>query len=213
MQIDPVIEWRRLSEHYRALSEEQLRELAHDYADLTETAQQALRAEMSSRGLGAPMWSDAPQARVQPAGSSAVLNEDGVADGPLVDYTWKTLLCECDTDEQAWQISEMLRQAGIESWIDGPSRYSPHPELDITSPRVLVAADELDQARLVAARPVPQEIVEESQMKGPEFEMPKCPRCGVSDPTFESAEPVNCWKCESCGAEWSDPEPTDDERK
>jgi ribosomal protein S27AE len=214
MLIDPVVEWRRLSEHYRSLGDEELRELARDFADLTDTAQQALSAEMSSRKLGSPeksaqAWNAEPVARTQ-AESVAPHDEEEGADGPLVDYTWKTLLCECDTGEQAWQISEMLRQAGIESWIDGPGQYSPHRDLDMTNPRVLVAADELDRARLIAARPVPKEIVEESQMTGPEFEMPMCPRCGASDPTLEEAEPVNRWKCESCGSEWTDPEPGED---
>lgn len=221
MLIDPVVEWRRLSEHYRSVSDEELRELARDFAELTEAAQQALRAEMSSRRLGSPEMSSSNEgsaARV-PAESAVTRNEphneESGADGPLIDYTWKTLLCECDTDEQAWQISEMLRQEGIESWIDGPGfgsgRYSPHAELDMTSPRVLVAADELDRARLIAARPVPTEIVEKSQMTAPEYEMPRCTRCGASDPTLENAEPVNRWKCESCGAEWNDPEPEESE--
>jgi hypothetical protein len=217
MLIDPVVEWRRLSEHYRSLSDEELRELARDFPDLTETAQQALRAEMSSRRLGSP---EMPVSNVKPAADVQAESPGPPDDGEsgtnssLVDYTWKTLLCECDTDEQAWQISEMLREVGIESWIDGPGygsgRYSPHADLDLTNPRVLVAADELDRPRLIAARPVPKEIVEESQMTGPEFEMPVCRRCGASDPTLESTEPVNHWKCESCGAEWDDPEPGED---
>ena len=51
MQADPIAELRRLTEHYRELSDDELRNLAADFADLTETAQQALRTEMQSRGL------------------------------------------------------------------------------------------------------------------------------------------------------------------
>jgi hypothetical protein len=54
MQIDPVLEWQRLTAEYRQKGEEELLELARDFADLTETAQQALRQEMRSRGLGDP---------------------------------------------------------------------------------------------------------------------------------------------------------------
>jgi hypothetical protein len=69
---------------------------------------------------------------------------------------------------------------------------------------VQVAADQLEQA--VLASPIPQEVIEESQKKMPEFELPGCPTCGASDPLLESADPVNTWLCETCGAEWSDPE-------
>ena len=51
MQADPIAELRRLTDHYRELSDDELRDLAADFADLTETAQQALRTEMQSRGL------------------------------------------------------------------------------------------------------------------------------------------------------------------
>jgi transposase-like protein len=69
-----------------------------------------------------------------------------------------------------------------------------------------VAADQLEQAQAVLASPIPQEVIEESQIKVPEFELPGCPMCGASDPLLESADPVNEWLCESCGAQWSDPE-------
>ena len=52
MQADPIAEWQRLTEHYREMSDEELGELACDFDDLTETAQQVLRSEMRSRGLG-----------------------------------------------------------------------------------------------------------------------------------------------------------------
>jgi len=115
-----------------------------------------------------------------------------------VEYTWKTLLCECEEREQAHQIWEMLRRAGIESWIQSRERG-----LNFT--RVLVAADELDRARAIIANPIPQDIIDESRETVPEFELPRCPACGAEDPVLESTEPVNSWTCENCGEEWTDP--------
>ena len=68
----------------------------------------------------------------------------------------------------------------------------------------MVAADQLDQAREIAARPIPKEIVEQSKMQTPEFEPPVCPNCGAGDPVLESVDPVNSWRCEACGKEWSE---------
>jgi len=62
-------------------------------------------------------------------------------------------LCECEEREEAWQIREVLRQAGIESWIEGQgSRVWD----GMGNPRILVAADQFEQAREIATRPIPQ---------------------------------------------------------
>ena len=229
MQADPMLEWQRLSEHYREMDDDELRQLATDFADLTDTAQQALRSEMRSRGLGdaqapeTPLTTDAPQsntpsapatARVEPepgpeypgfyAGYFGRMPElvpdapDGTDDESPHDYTWKTVLCDCDTNEQAQELSAALQQAEIESWIQESREFGRR------NPRVLVAADQLAQARAIAARPIPPEIVAESQTKVPDFNPPSCPKCGAPDPILEGVDPVNSWKCEQCGQNWSD---------
>ena len=70
---------------------------------------------------------------------------------------------------------------------------------------MLVAADQLEQARAIAAQPIPQEIIEESKTEVPEFELPVCPKCGAADPVLEGVDPVNTWRCEACGYEWTEP--------
>lgn len=233
-------EWRALTSHYRSMVDEELFELGADFNNLTPTAQQVLRDEMRLRKLGDPQ-APAPAREftvpaipppIPPAGSSESLlgraalafgarapdlvsnAPEAPAAGP-VEYTWKTLLCTCESDEQAWQIHEMLRRVGIETWIEGPSTYanssgSQEMSFDTGSRRLMVAADQLEQARAMAAQPVPADIIEESQTAPTEFEAPVCPRCGAADPILEDVEPVNAWKCEACGAEWTDPDPDAD---
>ena len=217
MQANPIEEWQRLSELYREKSEEELRELADDFADLTETAQQVLRDEMRKRGMGDPgarpiaqNHADRPSAESNPPATMhwepQSRQEDSAADQENPDqpheYTWKTPLCECEDREEAWQLGEVLRRAGIESWIEqeGSSRYS----FGIGNPRILVAADQLDQARSIAAQPIPQEIVEQSKVDPPAFEPPACPQCGAKDPVLEEVDPANSWRCESCGKQWTE---------
>lgn len=242
MQADPILEWQTLTAHYHELSDDELRELAADFNDLTETAQQVLRTEMRSRGLGnpeaagaVPLASNVPPAMsASPAAplprnfapdtsdsiieraalafgahSPALVSEApdtaGEEDGP-VEYTWKTLLCECDTSQEASELSDALKQAGIESWIEGPKpgAYSAYASFELSNPRVLVAADQLEQARAMAARPIPPEIVEEAETDVPEFVPPSCPKCGASDPVLEAVDPANSWKCEQCGERWTE---------
>ena len=74
----------------------------------------------------------------------------------------------------------------------------------------LVAADQLEEAQHVIAHPVPAEIVEQSQVAVPEFEMPTMSAMpDAADPVLIDTEPANKWLCESCEHEWSDPDAAD----
>ena len=208
----PSDDWLALTQNYRSMSDDKLRELADAFTDLTPTAQQVLRDEMKLRKLGDPLtpgwWRAGAEYAPEPDNLDALAGADSAA---AVEYTWKTPLCPCESREQAWQISEVLKRAGIESWIDKPSLYDPHASVDDpVGPRVLVAADQLDEARASIAQPIPAEIVELSMLEVPEYELPVCPRCGAAEPILESVEPVNTWKCEVCGAEWADEQPEPD---
>jgi hypothetical protein len=239
MQEDPALEWRRLAEHYRAMSDDELRELALEFGDLTEAAQQALSAEMHTRGMGRPQdvaYTPQPESSAQlttePGDDWAVIPDPSVnalgyfgrppkivsdtpgndveVDGPH-EYTWKTVLCECDTSEQAQQLREALKRAGIESWIDAAESGSRYAGFGLASPRVIVAADQLEAARAIASRPIPQEIVDESKTEAPEYLPPVCPKCGAADPSLEGVDPENKWRCEQCGGEWTESEEITDE--
>jgi len=95
----------------------------------------------------------------------------------------------------------MLKQAGIESWIEGVRYFEGNY---IGTPQIKVAADQLEEAREVAARPVSQAIVEQCKIVDDEYELPVCPECGAEDPVLESADAVNSWLCEACGKQWTD---------
>jgi hypothetical protein len=220
MEIDRAAETQRLKEHYRQMYDAELLNLAADTADLTEIAQQVLCDELKLRGLvdqgrpgvlrdsAAPLKSEPllPPSQWETSANLPVADVDGGDESPAHAFTWKTLLCECNEREQAWQIREVLQRAGIESWIETPTSYA----ISLGGSRVVVAADQLDHAREIASQPIPQDIVDESKMKIPEYELPSCPRCGAVDPVLESVDPVNTWACESCGAGWSDPEERQD---
>jgi hypothetical protein len=195
MPENPEQEWRRLTELYADMYDEQLRELASGFNDLTDMAKTVLRDELHKRGLGdplAPGWADEINRRRDDADKA--LEQDGIeveADGSYTEYSWKVVLCECDDTVQALQISEMLRRARIDAWV--------------RPPHVLVAADQIDPARAVIANPIPQDIIDESRQEVPVYTPPVCPRCGAADPILLDTDPSNSWECETCGNEWSDP--------
>jgi hypothetical protein len=209
---DTMADWQSLTKLYGEMSDQELLELDAQISDLTNAAQQVLRDEMKKRKLSAPRPADnAPK----PIESPVALEEEygalpstAEAEAELSDqpheFTWKTLLCECDNGEEAIPIRLALRQAGIQSWIEGPGYRDPW---DMLNPRILVAADQLDQAREIISRPIPQAIVEECKAQPEEFKPPVCPTCGAEDPVLESTEPVNSWLCEECGGHWTDAAP------
>ncbi|HVZ84281.1 MAG TPA: hypothetical protein VG893_11450 [Terracidiphilus sp.] len=207
-EADSGQEWQRLRDVYRGKWDDELRALAADFDDLTPMAQQVLRDEMHLRGLDAASPRE-PRGEPQAGSVEGHPGEIGsieTGSEEMAEFTWKVKLCDCETAEQAWQIGEVLRRAGIESWVEGASaRY----EWDVVSPRVLVAADQLEQAQVLAGQPIPQDVIDQSKAEladSEPFELPVCPACGTEDPLLVNADPVNTWQCEACGREWSDPE-------
>jgi ribosomal protein L37AE/L43A len=93
----------------------------------------------------------------------------------------------------------------------GPASGTRYRSASLASPRVLVAADQLDQARAIAAQTNPQEIVEEEKEEVPEFVEPKCPKCGSEDVVLEGVDPENTWRCEQCDEQWTETSPANPE--
>jgi hypothetical protein len=200
MPESPEQEWRRITELYADMHDEQLLELAGSFNDLTDMAKTVLRDELRKRDLGDPLSPNfSAVARSHADAQRAIDAAQSEAAGKSIDYTWKVLLCECDDKAHAWQLKQALRRAGIDCWVEDPGQFSVSP------PRVSVAADQLEQARAVIANPIPQDIIDESRLEIPDYSPPNCPACGAADPTLLAADPSNSWECEICGNEWSDP--------
>jgi hypothetical protein len=218
MQQDPLEEWRRLTALYREMGDIEIRDLVDQINDLTPNAQQILRDELKKRGISekAPV----PDVRSH-ASLNSLVHWDGredsgldpdnsTSEGSAAEYTWKTGLCRCESTDVAAQRCEMLSRAGIESWVQRPGSRFVIPWVDepgFGDIQINIAADQLDQARLVIAQPIPQDIIDEVKQDAetPAYEIPVCPKCKAEDPTLESVEPANNWLCESCGYTWSDP--------
>lgn len=194
-------EWQRCKQHYLGLSVDELEILAADYEDLTSIARQALREEMRSRGMGDP-GSETHAPTNEDASNEDVFNnpllteaEARAQNAPASNAWWVTAYETADR-EQAEQYAIMLSDVGVESrWRKDPFGAN----------ILEVAADQADEARRVLAQPIPQAVIDESKIKVPEWVMPKCPQCGIEEPTLMGTEPSNQWHCDACGNEWTDP--------
>jgi hypothetical protein len=223
MQTDPVEEWRRLSALYGEMGDIEIEELAAQINDLTPTAQDILRDELKKRGISAerqgariqvPSFEDDAEVHWhQEYDRAADPDLNSAEESNALDYTWKVALCRCRSLDEAAARSEMLRRAGIDSWIQRPgARFVvPWLELGVGDIQINVGADQLEQAKVILERPIPQDIIDQlnEEAAAPQYEIPTCPKCGAPDPTLESVEPSNNWLCESCEHTWSDPVPED----
>ena len=237
-----MLEWQRLSEHYREMSEDELRQLAADFADLTSTAQQALRSEIRNRGLGDPQRKqcgssvecaacrerivtaplplrNAPSDPVDDIAFGAAFGPraeivpdtpyaGAEVDGP-VEYTWKTPLCECDTLQEANELSLALKQAGIDNWIEDRETERllclREPRFDESArPRRRRSARAGARHRRLShsVRHRRGVSVENSRLHAAFM-----PQMRAPDPVLEGVDPANSWKCDQCGQNWSDPVP------
>jgi hypothetical protein len=164
MQQDFMEEWRHLTALYSEMGDLEIRELVDQINDLTPNAQQILRDELKKRGIeeanaiesSQPLSKPSASIRYEPQYYQSEFGDTASEDSGPHEFTWKTPLRECETDEQARQFALALARQGIDSWIRRPS--SRH--LDMTTYQVSVAADQLEQARGVAAQPIPQDILD-----------------------------------------------------
>ena len=223
--MDAAKEWQRLQARYAGMGDQELKELGDDYSSLTEMAQQILRDELRKRNLPDPATASEVAQKTSSGDPRTSgnwerlhsLTPDGLrdADSPVDAesdeanegegasgyraYTWKTRLQTFATAEDAWMANEVLKQSGIESWLQVP-----RSAMDPTVPMIQVAADDLERAAAVLAKPIPEEIRSAANANVEDFELPRCPRCGAEDPLLEATDPVNQWSCEACGHTWKD---------
>lgn len=55
----------------------------------------------------------------------------------------------------------------------------------------------------MVARPIPQDIIDDSKLEVPKYVVPVCPEYDALDPVLKSIDLINSWLYESWGAEWT----------
>lgn len=200
--MDPMSEMTELQRTYAQMLDGELVKLERDKGQLSPTAQGILQEELRKRGLGT--WGkNAGGATAASTDSEALAmdpRETQFVDGSGQVYTYKVVLKDCESVEEAYQRREMLRRSGIDCWLR--QVYAGEP------PSIEVAADQAEDAAQILEQPIPQDVIDQvaEEMNLVEFEVPRCPKCGDEEPLLMAADPANHWQCESCGHEWSEGE-------
>jgi hypothetical protein len=178
-------QYNELIQLYATYSDIALNNLALTFNDLTEPAQQALKAEFAHRGLAMP----APASPTNTASAAPDPLQSFAANAP------QECIFEFSDLEDAYLAQSVLRSAGI------PSVVPPSEIGAIDTPRLIVGPSDATTAQLILSRPNALGTDEEAT-----FATAVCPQCGAPDPLLESVEPTNQWRCEACNHTWQDAE-------
>ena len=190
--IGDAAQYQELVTLYAGYGDDELLALARGMDDLTEMAQEALRGEISRRGLKITT----PRETAEPR----VLSEDDLADlRAFAALAPAECIFEYEDGRGASAASLALREAGIESVVlrgDGS-------RMDVRGPRVVVAPEDAEDAAILLSQPLAERFKTEVDESTPgEFAMPVCPKCGSQETLLEAVEPANRWRCDHCDHEW-----------
>lgn len=213
--LDPTSEWRRLTESYGRMCDDELLDLTRQKSELTDVAQEALANEICQRKLKPPPEEVSAPARVAPVPPPQPDSSDSPSaydeDRKLVDI--RTVWSLAD----ALQLQQLLDQAGIPFFM-GPekasgvdsvtSNFANGVDVQIMSVGVPWA-----QVALQNYAPVnePAPYHEEENVEHPV----SCPKCHSTEVVFDSlvgAQPHSEndpaqqfeWTCDACGYRWTD---------
>lgn len=203
--IDPIAEWRNLSERYRQMTDEELLDLADESSELTDAAQQALSQEMSHRGLKiAPKKPTAPPIP-EPEYDSAYAE-----DRELIDY------CTVWSLPDALQVQRLLDAAGIPFFMGAEKATGVDA---VTSDFTKGVSVQIMRIGVPWARQAMQHYAPENDPDAKQVEeldeLPvRCPKCHSTEVIFgslgseeeitEGTTSKLDWTCDSCGHRWED---------
>ena len=222
--IDPEQERQRLAEFYSHQMDGELEAVAKQAYELTDLARQALRAEMSRRGLSAALIEVRPVAPVpaalpgdppdhEPPGKVEV----SPPDGELELRRMLTIRQFRDLPE-ALLAKGSLESAGIEAVLtdDNIVRLDWFWSNLMGGVKLKVSPEDVGAANEILDQPIPEGF----DVTGVgEYQQPHCPKCQSLDVNFQEVAPAayvsaylnvpipfhrRAWKCHACDTEWED---------
>ena len=225
MKIDPAQEYERLAQRYAQMPNEQLVLVSRDFADLTDLAQQTLRAEFDKRQLSFPETTKAAAPLASETAPvivpDALVIDDTTTVTPLPDRDGLVVVRSFRDLPNAAMAKSALDSAGIQSFLgdDNIVRLDWFYSNLVGGVKVLVASEDLQAALEVLDQPIPGQI---EFADGEEYEQPKCPECGSLDVSFQNLNQATAfgsayvgipspyaldrWECQACGNRWKDKE-------
>jgi hypothetical protein len=221
--IDPEKERRRLVEFYTGQMDGELEKVAGQAYELTELAREALRAELSRRGIAPILVEQAPvfvNEKPDPQPGDPPPPSPQLESQPDGEIEWREVV----TIRQFRDLPEAvfakgsLESAGIVCALvdDNMVRLDWFISNLLGGVKLQVAAEDADAANEILSQPIPEDF--DATGTG-EYHQPRCPKCGSLDVNFRETAPAayiaawvimpipfhrRAWRCHSCRVEWED---------
>ena len=225
-RIDSEQERRRLVAFYAGQMDGELERVATQAYELTDLAREALRAELTRRGLSAKL------VEIEPVVKNVVAREDlpGDPPPPIPPRTEAAFDGEGELRElvtirtfrdlpEALLAKGSLESAGIEALLadDNVIRLDWFWSNLMGGIKLQVDQEDAEAANRILDQPIPEGF----DVAGVgEYQQPRCPRCQSLDVSFQELdEPVayvsayfgvpipwrrRAWRCHACNAEWEE---------
>jgi hypothetical protein len=188
--IGDAAQYQELVTLYGSYGDNELVELGRGMADLTEMAQEALKGELTRRGL-----------KIVPAGEpveARVLSEDDLSDmRAYAESAPAECIFDFENERGVTAAYYALTAEGIEAIV-----VSGGARADKRGPRVVVTPKDAARAAAILSQPSAEELKTEAEEAFAGFDLPRCPACGGAETLLESVDPVNQWRCDNCGHTW-----------
>ncbi len=225
--LDPALEYLRIAERYRQMSDEELVVIAGERAELTDLAQQALAGEVQSRGLKVdePPQEKSPSAIAPPPAffeheSPKLKDSSEYEYGVSYDDDRKFVeLCTVWSLRDALQVQSLLDVAGI-PFVMGPEKATGAEAVTsnfLNGVKVGIMQIGLPWAGPAMGHYEPEDDphAEDEKAQQDDEVFVRCPRCHSTEVVFQervhpaalaqdgSADEFE-WTCDSCGNKWVD---------
>jgi hypothetical protein len=189
--IGDAAQYQELVTLYGSYGDEELIELGRGIGDLTETAQEALKGELTRRGLKIASAGEQVKARV-------LTDEDLQDMRTYAELAPAECIFDFEDERAASAAYYALMGAGIEAIVVSPTGA----KSDNRGPRVVVTPKDAERAATLLSEPSADKLKAEVEEAPAEFALPLCPACGGEETLLESVDPVNEWRCDDCGHTW-----------
>jgi hypothetical protein len=225
-KIDPEQERQRLAEFYAGQLDGELERVAEEAYELSELAEEVLKAELQKRGLSVQM-AEHPPAAVKKAPKPGDPPEEEYSEAQTAeeltprteDGVHELVAIRQFRDLPAALLAKgSLESAGIDCVLadDNVVRLDWFISNAIGGIKLLVDSVDLAEAEQILSQPIPERL-DVSDVG--DYEQPQCPKCGSRDITFHELAPAaylslafrvpipfrrRAWRCHSCDVEWED---------
>jgi ribosomal protein S27E len=190
--IGDAAQYQELVTLYSSYGDGELIALGRGMADLTEIAQEALKGELTRRGLKIAPSSRPVEARVP-------TDEDLADMRTYAESAPDECIFDFQSEEAASAAYYALTREGINAIVVSPK----NAKSDNHGPRVVVTPKDAARAAAIFSQLSTGKLTEEPlEATDAEFVVPRCPACGSEETVLESVDPVNNWQCEDCGHTW-----------